>query len=662
MRALPLSLLALAICSGQTKTESKVTLAGEGCLADANFEQPPGYIVVHSEVKNPFDFLPWVRVKERAAAAEISKLVDQQPFRYDTSVGKALDIINEEDFFPSTTLVKIRVRVELVTVHCSGKNQSLVYHVYSSQVTPAMSGTPEGQTAQTHSPQKAAGMSGDQTRYHLTPSFGFDSSDKFYAGGTMSVTLCDKCKFHLQGIAEGQGSQQMRTVHVALKGSHDGLGFIKQSNFMLNFNDSSLPTGVGALGRSVGSLQYSAATRSFLGGNLSARFGGLIEKGNQQAALQTSPVNAAKLYVGLDSRLQNQVFSSSFGMELGATKIGSGVPWQKYVGDFRHDFWHNVGDHRSLDVESRLTLGTLQGGSKIPVAERFFGGNFEQLFMPDDAWQIRANPVIRAIPGARLFSGDRFLSYNVTAAFAAWRRPVVPPEVSHNSKFAALLEGQIKSATSVEQLHFLTLDQHYKTIVSESLPEVVRALESLSSTTASKKCASAIKMAKARANSMQSAHDASQYGFLVTLLKPPSGDPDEDRLTKVIDRCGDAGLDFTTLQSAQNKLEENFQHIDPDSAHDKAVADMKFVRNTLHTLFHGANLISVGPVAVFDIAQIGPTGPGVRGTRYGPGGGVRLELASSVNFTAGYARNLNPGPREGSGAIFFSMGVRDLFH
>jgi hypothetical protein len=116
------------------------------------------------------------------------------------------------------------------------------------------------------------------------------------------------------------------------------------------------------------------------------------------------------------------------------------------------------------------------------------------------------------------------------------------------------------------------------------------------------------------------------------------------------------------VTTAQDSLQTEFSGINQTNAQTKAAGDMAFVRRTLQTLFHDANLVSVGPVAVFDLAQISPSGPGVGGTRYGPGGGIRLEFASSVNFTAGYARNLSPRAGEGSGAVFFSMGFRDLFH
>jgi hypothetical protein len=710
VRALLGTLVLAGGCSGQTARESQLTMpvvksgnTGEGCPAGANFETA-GYTVNSSRVDNPFDFLPWVHAQDEAAAQEISKLVDHQAFRYSAAITGALDIINGQDFFPNAANVKIRVRIELVVVHCAdNKNLNLLYHVYSSQVTPATSGTPEGQAAQQNSPQRSAGLVDDTTPYQLTPAIGFNPTDKIYAGGALNVSLCASCKFRLQGIAEGQASQQMRSVHVAIKASRDTLGLIAHSNYLLNYNDSSLPTGAGQLRNAQASGQYSATTHSFLDGNVSARFGGLLEKGDQQAelrlpvppgALTTTAVNALKFYGGLDSRLSNQVLSASMGLELGTTNVASGVQWKKYIGDFRHDFWCNVGDHHSIDVESRMTLGTIQAGGQIPLSERFFGGSYEQYFMPDDSWQILSDPVIRAIPGSRFFEtaagpgGDRFLSYNLTVAFAAWRRPVVPPEVNKDPQFERLLNGQITSATSVEQLHFLTLDPFYKMIVL-SLPDLLNALNGLNNSVLAspqahaeplaakfQSCSSAIKMATGRATHAKSSSDASQYGYVATLLKPPpvkgaaGGDPDEDRLTKVVSRCGDlvsalgpaSGIALDPVVKAQDTIEMEFGQINQGAAKKKATSDMKFVSQTLHTLFHEANLISVGPVAVFDVAQIGPTGPGVTGTRYGPGGGVRLELASSVNFTVGYARNLSPGPGEGSGAIFFSMGMKDLFH
>jgi hypothetical protein len=74
------------------------------------------------------------------------------------------------------------------------------------------------------------------------------------------------------------------------------------------------------------------------------------------------------------------------------------------------------------------------------------------------------------------------------------------------------------------------------------------------------------------------------------------------------------------------------------------------------------NVVSLAPVAVVDWARIGPTGRGIKPSRFGPGGGVRIELGSYVNFTVGCAFDIHPQLGEGARALFFSIGVRDFLH
>jgi hypothetical protein len=105
-----------------------------------------------------------------------------------------------------------------------------------------------------------------------------------------------------------------------------------------------------------------------------------------------------------------------------------------------------------------------------------------------------------------------------------------------------------------------------------------------------------------------------------------------------------------------------FNQINQPSAAKKAKDDMAFTRRTLNTLFNDVNIYSISPVFVFDVARIGPANGGLGGTRYGPGGGIRLELASVAHFTLGYAWNVKRGPGEGRGNVFFSIGIRDLFY
>lgn len=451
-------------CASQTVAPKDKVLLAKSCLDSSgnplDLEHPPQfpstnppYAVSSSKVDNPFDFLPWVHAQDQAAAQEISSLVDHQPFTYDKAIRQAVEKIEAQGVLPQTSGFKVKIVLEIVSAFCTGTNVDLVYHVYSSQVAPGESATPEAQATARKTPQNAAGVAAGSSTdtvpipATLVPTFGFDSTDKLYAGGDLTLGPFAASKIPVQFTAEGQGSQAMWTFHAALSTSQNSPGPITRSVYQLNYNQSALPTGVGAIQQTQASLQYTGTSQPFLKGNVSARFGGLAGKGDAQALLRlpaqtgastASAVNALKLYGGLDSRFSHNVVAESFGLELGTAKIGDGFQWEKYVGDVHHDFWHTLGDHHTFDLDSRLTVGRIDGGFAIPIAERFFGGNYEQSFMPNDAWQIRANPVIRAIPGSRFFQtaqgagADRFLAYNLTAALSAWQKPLVPAEVRNN--------------------------------------------------------------------------------------------------------------------------------------------------------------------------------------------------------------------------------------
>ena len=135
-------------------------------------------------------------------------------------------------------------------------------------------------------------------------------------------------------------------------------------------------------------------------------------------------------------------------------------------------------------VESRFTVGVIQVPGKIPLPERFFGGNNEELFLPGDSWQIRANPIIRAIPGSRLYrtnagdGGDKFFSYNLTAAYSVWRKPLMPSEIVKDADFNAELQNAIDVVTGNLQNYHATKDPHYVELVA-LLPSVQTALDDL---------------------------------------------------------------------------------------------------------------------------------------------------------------------------------------
>ena len=116
------------------------------------------------------------------------------------------------------------------------------------------------------------------------------------------------------------------------------------------------------------------------------------------------------------------------------------------------------------------------------------------------------------------------------------------------------------------------------------------------------------------------------------------------------------------LDSLRGSMLADFNQTDQMQAAVSANADMAFTRRTLNTLMKDVNLHAVSPVFVFVAAKTSAKKDGVGGVRSGPGLGMRFELATIAHFTLGYAWNVNRGQNEKGGNVFFSIGVRDLFH
>lgn len=661
-----------------------------------------GYTVRSSRVENPFGFLPWVRAARRNAGSEISALVDGKPFSYETASGKALEIV-EKNFNADSTDARIKIRVELVSVeNCSDLKLDLVYRVYSTQIRPVLGGSPESRQTERETPQTAAGQTSvlkpASSPVYLNPEGGYDFTNKPYGGARLEITSKDDWALPFNSaVVEGVGSSEMRRLSATVEGSKDSEGWLSHSEWLLNYSNYSLPTGAGEFKGGSLSGQFSGTTKAYADGNLSFRFGAHLEGGNRQSNVRDLPLAAGtvsdagfgsfKSYVGFYSRLPHNVLSASYGLELGAVGPASRVDWRKHVGDIRHEFWYPVGDHRILSLESRLTAGRIQVPRSIPLSERFFGGANEQLFIPGESWEIRANPVIRAIPASEFYrtaegaGGKRFVSYNLTAAYAVWRKPLVPRELTTDEDFNNELEGAINTVTSTLQNYYASQDEHFKNVVKR-LPQVKTALEDLKqkvsdsqaehpdeSTALYAACTKAVNGALRRMNSAIDPQGGEQYGLVAFVL---SDDLTEIQLVKATAACGrdlnasvgdpSIAASSANVSNLRDSLLAEFNRVDQKGAESRANSDMAFTRRTLKTLFEEVNIYSVSPVFVFDIAKLGPARQGLGGTRYGPGAGIRLELATVANFTAGYAWNVRRGPGEGTGNVFFSINVRDLFH
>jgi hypothetical protein len=688
------------------KAQAPAATPAPGSCDNIDLEQA-GFTVRSVRIDDPFKFLPWVRARQDRALAQITTLVQGKPFTYKDAGARGLDIIERENFLPDTTDQRVKIRVEIVAVqNCIDGQLDLVYRIYSTQIMPVMSGRPEARVTERETPQTSAGqttvVAPEASQFHFKPIAGYDLTNLLTGGARFEVASQKFWKLPFKSLLiEGQGNARTHFFTTGFEGSHDSElesgGWLAHAEWIFNYTNYKLPTGAGEIEGGHLNGQFAGVSRPFGNGNFTFHFGGAIDGGNRQSDVtgvvlspDTVPdagFGTIKLYGGLDSRLSRHIVSVSYGLELGSVGPAARVDWRKHIFDARHQFWQSIGNHRLLDLESHFTFGSLQVPGTVPLPERFFGGNNEEFLIAGDSWQIRANPVIRAIPGSKFFrtpdgaGGKSFFSYNFTAAYGFWRQTLVPEEITNDEDFQSQLQGAMTSVTSTLQNYYSSKDEHFANVVAQ-LPAAQTALNDLKTAVAAaqaahsgepadlfKACTRAVSGALRRTASAITPQAADQYGLVMFLL---SDDPDEIQLLNVTQACGtdlNGAINDAAVKTASDRvatlrtsMAAEFSKIDQNAAGKKATADMAFTRRTLNTLFNDVNIYSLSPVFVFDVARIGPAGGQIGGVRYGPGGGLRFELASVAHFTLGYAWNVGRGPDENRGNVFFSIGIRDLFH
>ncbi len=652
------------------------------------------WIVRDVRVEHPFSFLEFVRKETTPVPPELAKIKGSKLRLSDVTDG--VHYLRDRPFLPDTEDWRVRVFVVLgVLENCreAEKRLDVVYHVYSSQFGSTLSNVWEFRREERERPQNAVGVADPAPIARLVPQLGYNRTEQTYGGGRLELgrrltPLFDK--FSLEGHGSVSGSE----AAASLVGSRDpDSGWLGHAEWRLQYDYRDTPTDITQLRQGVLSAQVSAFTRPRGDAAVVFRFGGLVEGGYQQSGcaqcrltpdtVSSSAYGSAKSYLGLSWNGRRQSMSASYGLQLGSIKTGTGLDFVKQICDFVYEWWIPVGDHRPLEVESRFTAGTIRTMGRIPLGQRFFGGNVQQDFIAGDTWQIRSNPVIRSIPANRFeqtangAGADSFFALNLTAALAVWHKPVVPQQVLKADAIPALLDAQITNATRIVTQDYLSRDENlkktaallpllkdtfdqFKSIVSRTLAGAPESMEDEVTL-----CRGRLAQVTSRFEKAETAKSSALYltikdlveedGVIGDLLENCVEDANSQLHSAAITKAGEK------LTEVQRQLREQFAKIDRAAAEKKAGKEFSLVEHTVHTFLYDLNLISISPVAIFDVARIGPSKADTAGgLRYGVGGGVRFSLVSSVNWTLGYAWNPGHRPGEGPGAFFFGLQFRDL--
>ena len=690
-----LLLIFAIILSSQAQAASVLSIGN--CPAGADFEKS-GYIIRLARVESPFQYVSALHTALRNIEAKVADLAGR-PYQ-NREVRKRADELEAVNFLPDAIEQPIRISVVFTSVeNCSSGQLDLLYTVLTTQLVPVLSRTFESYQLEKFAPERTAGIDAEINRWRFSPSIAYDRSEQLSGGARLEYRSGNPLANYLPFgslMIDGRASARMHDFSAALSGSVVRVAeWLEWAEWQLNYLNTSNPTDQSSLRQNRFAAQSSAMTRPLGSVQLPLRFGGQLEGGTLRSHFASSELahntvdgsgyGSVKFYLGTTARLDRNVFALSYGLEVGSTRPGSEVGWLKHIADVAHDVSFPVGDHRSLDIESRLTAGIIQIPGSIPASARFYGGNREEPFMPGDNWNIRSNPVIRSIPANRFSQtengqgGTRFISYNMTAGIPIWRRPLVPSELSHDSEFTDELNGQLQTATSLLQPDYAAKDLHFQRVTAR-LDELQSSLDKLQALVSAaqlsapelfaqqlKVCVSAINTANRRAQAAVQSRGAAQYGDVSTLL---TVNETEDRLNKVHSAClqglnSPQDVQITaaaeSVEEIHSEMEKEFALIDQSVASKQAESEMSYVKRTLNSILYEMNFLSLGPMLMFDVAHMGPAGSKL-GTRYGIGGGLRFTLVSHVDFTVGYAANPKRITGEAPGAFFFSMRFKDLLN
>ncbi|HEY6969197.1 MAG TPA: hypothetical protein VJA94_08335 [Candidatus Angelobacter sp.] len=680
-----LAILAL-VCAAEAQTvRSK---ANGGCREGTDYEAEH-YFIRDARIEDMWAFLRSLNVKADAADKAATALKGQA--YKNAAIRRVQDIITAERFLPTD----INYAVASVE-NCMEKDKqlSVVFRIFSVQVSPVLSSTFEFRQDEKEVPGQAVGVTKESRYWSTAPKIGYNHTEKLFAGGTFQAYLAPT-RFPIRSVmVDGYGSSSAHSISFAADGAFDSTtGLVGHAEWRLDFRNFLVPTGAASLSGGRMALQFLAESHPLRMGTL--RAGVTAEGGSQQSGflatqldprtLARAPYSSLKFYGGLTGNHRSQAFQIAYGLELGSTDSSFHGDWRKHLADVAHDGWWEIGDHRLFEIEQRGTLGALQVLRDIPVGARFFGGNREEHFIYGDTWQLRSAPFIRSIPAYRLSmtsagaGADRFLSYNLTLALTAWRKPLVPPELGNDSEFKEKLEGALTSSTNILQVAYTSQDPHFLQILS-ILPELQTKLEALkqavSGATANspsslqdtiQNCTDAIGSSLSLVKHARKDKPVQAFGSVQELLPDGIG-----ALADTVAGCGtnlNGQIHDPAVAAASNavdalnkQIQQLLGSIDQNAATAKANADMSYVRRTIDVILNQMNITSVSPVGIFDVAHIGPAANiPYSGTRYGVGGGLRFTLVSTVSFTGGYAWSPVRRQGEGAGAFFFSLTTRNLF-
>ena len=282
--------------------------------------------------------------------------------------------------------------------------------------------------------------------------------------------------------------------------------------------------------------------------------------------------------------------------------------------------------------ESTIGFEVLAGGGRtwgqVPGYARFFGGSPSGQFLYDElsaqtVTRFPFGPVLRSLgkneagigPGNITLGGTSYwhANVNISIPVSRWSRPLIPHEwvaVSSMREGDEEFEGHVPAGANICR----DLKSTVKTLVRVSGVNLMVSQQARDQLTDQEK------------NDLR-------------LVNKPDRTPEEDRRLEAA---------TAALAAAKAKVQPEI-----DSLFNNEILPITdFIADY-------ANIFSVKPLLLFDVAHLGPAAANTP-TRYGAGGGVQLDIVMA-RFEFGYVAALNRAPGDPRGNFFGRLVLRRLF-
>jgi hypothetical protein len=647
-----------------------------------------GYVLRQVELDGPF---PFAAVFRRILKSLESDLPARGEPLSISEVNDAQDRVDKR-VRATPTLLELPLSITAVTVlleNCDdeARQLDLVYWVFTTRIGAPSLALGDLNDRAREDPAHIASISEDASRLSLVPALRFDESDRLVAGAHAAWVHAPS---GVRIFAEGAVSERYTTAALGVAGSREVEStLLWRASFGGGYRFEEQPVRGEEVRRGVAFGWFAGLTRPLSPLDGVARYAVQFEDGFAESSLRSpgfetdTHYRALKALTGVSGVSGRNDYAVSIGTELGSTTAAT-PSWYRILFDGAYNVRiaprTPLFDHRALDLNGRLVGGWLEpvGQGRAPQSARFFGGVRPRMFSEVPDWPLLTAPMIRGYPDNRFYAqltGDvsgreRFGSLNLTSAFTAWRRPLLPKDVYTNEGFLAAIAAEKTTARSSLSSYHESRDPAMAdadTIAADADGVLISLEKHLSqlhvpdaSAGALASCRASVRRGRA---TIRQAREQRKFRTVGNPNAPPGS------LLAVVKQCEtnlNGSLDDPTLHAAAVRLRQHvdaiervFTKVDHAAVERKAKEDFALADRALDAFVHEINLVSVDPVAIFDVAYASPA---VRDTfvRYSVGGGVRLTVGSMVSFSLGYAVNPNRGRGEPAGALFFEMRFADV--